>query len=124
MAAKIEPQSLYATLTLEEFAALERIGIADSRDLARRNALPFPVLRLGREYRISRRAYEAWRDGGLVGTIQPVEDREPPRLILRLWAPSLLSVWLGATPDAVDGERIWVIGVLAAVSFVLSRRVV
>ena len=51
------------TLTLDEFAALERIGMTKARDLARRNAFPFPILKLGREYRISRKAYERWRDG-------------------------------------------------------------
>jgi len=51
------------TLTLDELAALERIGMTKARDLARRNAFPFPVLKLGREYRISRKAYERWRDG-------------------------------------------------------------
>jgi hypothetical protein len=42
---------------------MERIGMSKVRDLARRNAFPFPVLKLGREYRISRQAYERWRDG-------------------------------------------------------------
>ncbi len=30
---------------------------------SRTTCAPFPVLRLGREYRISRKAYEQWRDG-------------------------------------------------------------
>ncbi len=57
------PESKSPTLTLEELAGFERIGMTKCRDLARRNAFPFPVLKIGREYRISRKAYERWRDG-------------------------------------------------------------
>lgn len=54
------------TLTLEEFADLERIGMTSVRQMARTNTLPVPVLRIGRQYRISRKAYERWRDGETV----------------------------------------------------------
>lgn len=60
------PVAQNPTLTLDELAALERIGMTKCRDLARRNAFPFPVLRLGREYRVSVKAYERWRDGDAV----------------------------------------------------------
>lgn len=63
MVAKTEPVAEPPTLTLAELAALERIGMTKALEMARRNAFPFPVLRLGREYRFSRRAYERWRDG-------------------------------------------------------------
>ncbi len=57
------PVSDHPTLTLAEFAALERMGMTRVREMARAGTLPVPVLRLGREYRISRKAYERWRDG-------------------------------------------------------------
>lgn len=69
MAAKTSSDSLTVpgspTLTLAEFADLERLGMTAVREMARRGTLPVPVLRIGRQYRISRKAYERWRDGEL-----------------------------------------------------------
>ena len=53
----------FPTLTLEEFAALERLGMTSVRKMAQTNTFPFPILRIGRQYRISRKVYEAWREG-------------------------------------------------------------
>jgi len=54
------------TLTLTELAAELRIGMTKAHELARADALPIPALKVGREYRFSRRALERWRDGEAV----------------------------------------------------------
>lgn len=59
MAAKTEPAES-GTLTLAELAAELRIGMTKAHDLARRDAFPIPTLKIGREYRFSRRALERW----------------------------------------------------------------
>lgn len=66
MVATTSPVAESPTLTLDEFAALERLGMTAVRQMARTNTLPVPVLRIGRQYRISRKAYERWRDGETV----------------------------------------------------------
>lgn len=49
-------------LSLVEFAHLLGIGTTTAYELAQRNALPVPVLRVGRQYRVSRKAYDAILD--------------------------------------------------------------
>lgn len=49
-------------LSLVEFAHLLGIGKTTAYELAQRNELPVPVLRVGRQYRVSRKAYDALRD--------------------------------------------------------------
>lgn len=49
-------------LSLVELADLLGIGKTTAYELAQRNALPIPVLRIGRQYRASRKAYEALKD--------------------------------------------------------------
>ena len=49
-------------LTLAELAALLNVGRTTIYELAHQNALPIPVLRVGRQYRVSRRAYDALRN--------------------------------------------------------------
>lgn len=49
-------------LSLAEFAELLGIGRTTAYELAQRNALPVPVLRIGRQYRVSRKAYDALRE--------------------------------------------------------------
>ncbi len=56
-----EPQ-LTDFLSLTEFAQLLDIGRTTAYELAQRNDLPVPVLRVGRQYRVSRKAYDALRD--------------------------------------------------------------
>jgi excisionase family DNA binding protein len=46
-------------LSLVEFAHLLGIGKTTAYELAQRNELPVPVLRVGRQYRVSRKAYDA-----------------------------------------------------------------
>jgi excisionase family DNA binding protein len=49
-------------LSLVEFAELLGISKTTAYELAQRNELPVPVLRIGRQYRVSRKAYEALKD--------------------------------------------------------------
>ncbi len=49
-------------LTLAEFAALIDVGRTTAYELAQRNQLPVPVMRIGRQYRVSKKAYEMLRD--------------------------------------------------------------
>lgn len=46
-------------LTLAEFASMIGIGSTVAYELAQQNKLPIPVFRIGRQYRVSRIAYEA-----------------------------------------------------------------
>lgn len=48
------------TLTLSELADRLSIGKTRAYELAQKNSLPIPTLRIGREYRFSRRALERW----------------------------------------------------------------
>ncbi len=50
------------TLTLAELAAELRIGMTKAHEMARAGTLPIPTLKVGREYRFSRRALERWLD--------------------------------------------------------------
>jgi predicted DNA-binding transcriptional regulator AlpA len=50
-------------LTLDDLIAITGWGKTKTYEDAKAGALPFPVLRNGRRYYFSRRAYEAWRDG-------------------------------------------------------------
>ncbi len=62
-----EPTSLpvveSGTLTLSELAAELRIGMTKAHEMARAGTLPIPTLKVGREYRFSRRALKRWLDG-------------------------------------------------------------
>lgn len=46
-------------MDLEELAARMGIGLTMAYQLAKQDALPIPVLKIGRVYRFSRRAYDA-----------------------------------------------------------------
>jgi len=48
------------TLTLSELADRLSIGKTRAYELAQKNDLPIPTLRIGREYRFSRRTLERW----------------------------------------------------------------
>ena len=50
-------------MSLEELAHRLDISLTVAYGLARRNALPVPALKIGSQYRFSRRAYEALADG-------------------------------------------------------------
>lgn len=50
-------------LTLDELIQLTGWKKTKTYEDAKAGTLPFPVLRNGRRYYFSRRAYEAWRDG-------------------------------------------------------------
>ncbi len=52
-----------ATLTLAELAAYLKIGKTKAYDLARRNELPVPALKVGSEFRFSRLALNRWLEG-------------------------------------------------------------
>lgn len=51
------------TLTLEELAQRLGIGLTQAYAMARTDTLPLPVIRVGRQYRFSRRAYDALMNG-------------------------------------------------------------
>ncbi len=55
--------SLPPTMTLEELAAYLDVGMTTIRTMAREGTLPVPCVRVGRQYRVSRRAVEAWLAG-------------------------------------------------------------
>ncbi len=48
------------TMTLAELAGRLDIGMTKARELARDGKLPIPTLRIGRQYRFSRRAFVRW----------------------------------------------------------------
>lgn len=50
------------TLDLQELTQRMGISLTVGYELAGRNELPVPVIRVGRQYRFSRRAYEALLD--------------------------------------------------------------
>ncbi|MGI8485412.1 MAG: helix-turn-helix transcriptional regulator [Thermomicrobiales bacterium] len=50
-------------LTLDDLIQLTGWKKTKTYEDAKAGTLPFPVLRNGRRYYFSRRAYEAWRDG-------------------------------------------------------------
>lgn len=50
-------------MTLEELAHRMGISLTVAYELARRDNLPVPVIRVGRQYRFSRRAYDALMAG-------------------------------------------------------------
>jgi excisionase family DNA binding protein len=50
------------TLTLDELAQRMGISLTVAYELAKANRLPVPVIRVGRQYRFSRRAYERLMD--------------------------------------------------------------
>ncbi len=52
------------TMTLAELAANLNIGMTRAYKMARANTLPIPVLKIGREYRFSRRALERLLESG------------------------------------------------------------
>ncbi len=51
------------TLTLEELATALDISLTTAYELARKDALPIPALKLGRQWRFSRRALNRYLDG-------------------------------------------------------------
>ena len=59
MAANVTPLERDA-LTLSEFADLLGISYTTVHLLAQQNKLPVPVAKIGRQYRISRIAYQRW----------------------------------------------------------------
>jgi excisionase family DNA binding protein len=50
------------TMTLDELAQRMGVSLTVAYELAKRNELPLPMIRIGRQYRFSRRAYEALLD--------------------------------------------------------------
>ena len=50
------------TMTLRELAYQLGIGLSQAYELARADRLPIPALRVGKQYRFSRRAYESLLD--------------------------------------------------------------
>ncbi len=61
------------TLTLVELATALDISLTTAYQLARANALPIPALKLGRQWRFSRRALYRYLDGETVAT-PPTSD--------------------------------------------------
>lgn len=55
------------TLTLEELAHRMGISLTVAYELAKGDRLPVPVIRVGRQYRFSRRAYDALMNGQHAG---------------------------------------------------------
>lgn len=51
------------TMTLAELAARLDIGMTKAREMAKAGTLPVPTLRVGRQYRFSRRAFLRWLEG-------------------------------------------------------------
>lgn len=51
------------TLNLEELAQRMGISLTVAYELAKADRLPVPVIRVGRQYRFSRRAYDALMSG-------------------------------------------------------------
>lgn len=51
------------TLTLDELAQRMGISLTVAYELAKADKLPVPVIRIGRQYRFSRRAYDALMNG-------------------------------------------------------------
>lgn len=56
------PPAPQHTLTLAELAEVLNIGRTQAYELARRDELPIPTLKIGRQFRFSRRALERWLD--------------------------------------------------------------
>jgi len=52
------------TLTLYDLVERTGLSYTTIHDLARRNKLPVPVIRIGRRYLVSRKAYEAVMNAG------------------------------------------------------------
>jgi excisionase family DNA binding protein len=50
------------TLTLAQLAETLDISMTTAYEMARAGTLPIPTLRLGRQFRFSRRALERWLD--------------------------------------------------------------
>ena len=62
--APTKPTAERDTLTLAELAERMGLGKTTAYQMAQKNELPIPALRIGREYRFSRRAFERWLDSG------------------------------------------------------------
>ena len=56
------------TMDLEELARRMGISLTVGYELAKANRLPLPVIRVGRQYRFSRRAYDALMSGQHAGS--------------------------------------------------------
>ncbi len=50
------------TLTLAELAARLNIGMTKAYEMARADTLPVSTLKVGREFRFSRRSWKRWLD--------------------------------------------------------------
>lgn len=57
--------TLPPTMTLEELAAAMQVGMTTIRTMAREGTLPVRCVRVGRQYRVSRKAVEAWLAGDM-----------------------------------------------------------
>lgn len=51
------------TMSLDELAQRLGVGLTQAYAMARTDSLPVPVIRVGRQYRFSRRAYDALMSG-------------------------------------------------------------
>lgn len=58
------PATQRDVLTIQELAERLGMGLTRTYEMARTNSLPIPALRIGREYRFSRRALERWLESG------------------------------------------------------------
>ncbi len=65
------PSTERDTLTLEELAHRMGISMTVAYELAQRDRLPVPMIRAGRRYLFSRRAYEALLDAQHPGSTDP-----------------------------------------------------
>jgi excisionase family DNA binding protein len=56
------------TMNLEELAHRMGISLTVAYELAKANRLPVPVIKIGRQYRFSRKAFDALMNGQHAGT--------------------------------------------------------
>lgn len=56
------------TMNLEELAHRMGVSLTVAYELAKANRLPVPVIRIGRQYRFSRKAYDALMSGQHTGS--------------------------------------------------------
>lgn len=70
----ITPVSPRETVTLTELADILDISLSTAYNLARTNELPIPTLRLGRQFRFSRRALDRYLDSDAPNGRAELED--------------------------------------------------
>jgi len=51
------------TMAIDELTQRLGIGLTQGYEMARTNTLPIPTIKVGRQYRFSRRAYDALMNG-------------------------------------------------------------